>query len=119
MTYREQQNYDDMAKALREAGVAFEDTTWGNDVTASISVLLDTGGGVHFQDSSFEEEFQIYIPNSDIQDPQNECFNTFAVTLIEQGRTVDFKRPKEVIDYLRDIITLRISRGLTNKIRHK
>ena len=98
MTYREQQNYDDMAKALREAGVAFEDTTWGNDATASISVLLDTGGGAHFQDSSF---------------------NTFAVTLIEQGRTVDFKRPEEVIDYLRDIITLRISRGLTNKIRHK
>jgi len=97
MTNTEQRNYDSMANALREAGVAFEDTTWGNDVTASISVLLDTGGGL-----DFEEEFQIYIPNSDIQDPPNEEFNTFAVTLIEQGRTVDFRRPEEVIDYLQE-----------------
>ena len=97
MTYREQINYDDMSSALREAGVSFEDTTWGNDATASISVLLDTGGGL-----DFEEEFQIYIPNSDVQDPQNECFNTFSVTLIEQGRTVDFRRPEEVIEYLQE-----------------
>jgi len=95
MTNTEQRNYDSMANALREAGVAFEDTTWGNDVTASISVLLDTGCGL-----DFEEEFQIYIPNSDVQDPPNEEFNTFAVTLIEQGRTVDFRRPEEVVDYL-------------------
>ena len=95
MTYREQINYDDMSSALREAGISFEDTTWGNDVTASISVLLDTGSGLHF-----EEEFQIYVPNSDTFDPENECFNTFAVTLIEQGRTCDFRRPEEVIDYL-------------------
>ena len=97
MTNTEQRNYDSMANALREAGVAFEDTTWGNDVTASISVLLDTGGGL-----DFEEEFQIYIPNSDVQDPPNEEFNTFAVTLIEQGRTVDFRRPEEVIEYLQE-----------------
>ncbi len=95
MTYREQKNYDDMSSALREAGVSFEDTTYGNDLTASISVLLDTGSGLHF-----EEEFQIYIPNSDTFDPENECFNTFAVTLIEQGRTCDFRRPEEVVDYL-------------------
>jgi hypothetical protein len=95
MTYREQKNYDDMSNALREAGVDFEDTTYGNDVTASISVLLDTGSGLHF-----EEEFQIYIPNSDAFDPENEEFNTFSVTLIEQGRTVDFRQPEEVIDYL-------------------
>ena len=97
MTYREQKNYDDMSSALREAGVSFEDTTYGNDVTASISVLLDTGSGLHF-----EEEFQIYIPNSDTFDPENECFNTFAVTLIEQGRTVDFRRAEEVIEYLQE-----------------
>ena len=95
MTNREQINYDDMSSALREAGVSFEDTTSGNDVTASISVLLDTGSGLHF-----EEEFQIYIPNSDTFDPENEEFNTFSVTLIEQGRTVDFRRPEEVIEYL-------------------
>ena len=94
---KEQKNYDDMSSALREAGVSFEDTTWGNDATASISVLLDTGSGLHF-----EEEFQIYIPNSDTFDPENEEFNTFAVTLIEQGRTVDFRRPEEVIDYLQE-----------------
>ena len=95
MTYREQKNYDDMSNALREAGVSFEDTTWGNDATASISVLLPR---VHT--SWLEEEFQIYIPNSDTFDPENECFNTFSVTLIEQGRTVDFRRPEEVVDYL-------------------
>ena len=95
MTNTEQRNYDDMSSALREAGVAFEDTTYSNDLTASISVLLSTGSGLYF-----EEEFQIYIPNSDVQDPPNEEFNTFAVTMIEQGRTVDFRRPEEVVDYL-------------------
>jgi len=95
MTNREQKNYDDMSSALREAGVAFEDTTYGNDLTASISVLLSTGSGLYF-----EEEFQIYIPNSDTFDPENEEFNTFTVTLIEQGRSVDFRQPEEVIDYL-------------------
>jgi len=100
MTYREQKNYDDMSNALREAGVSFEDTTYGNDVTASISVLLPR---VHT--SWLEEEFQIYIPNSDVFDPENECFNTFSVTLIEQGRTVDFRRPEEVIHYLQGFTT--------------
>jgi hypothetical protein len=95
MNNREQKNYDDMSSALREAGVSFEDTTYGNDVTASISVLIETGSGLHF-----EEEFQIYIPNSDTFDPENEEFNTFSVTLLEQGRTVDFRRPEEVIEYL-------------------
>lgn len=103
MTYREQKNYDAMSSALTEAGVSFEDTTYGNDVTASISVLLPRvgeflDGGQH----NLDEEFQIYIPNSDTFDPENECFNTFAVTLIEQGRTVDFRSPEEVIEYLQE-----------------
>jgi len=98
MTNKEQKNYDDMSNALREAGVAFEDTTYGNDLTASISVLLDTGN--FSGEGLLNEEFQIYIPNSDNQDPPNEEFNTFAVTMIEQGRTCDFRRPEEVIDYL-------------------
>jgi len=101
MTNREQKNYDDMSNALREAGVSFEDTTYGNDLTASISVLLPhigefLDGGQH----SLDEEFQIYIPNSDNFDPENEEFNTFSVTMLEQGRTVDFRRTEEVIDYL-------------------
>ena len=103
MTYKEQKNYDDMSNALREAGISFEDTTWGNDVTASISVLLERSA--EFEDNSskfWDEEFQIYIPNSDNQDPPNEEFNTFAVTLIEQGHTIDFRRVEEVIEYLQD-----------------
>ena len=99
MTYKEQKNYDDMSSALREAGVSFEDTTYGNDITASISVLLDTGN-INDLCYPLDEEFQIYIPNSDTFDPENEEFNTFSVTLLEQGRTVDFRRPEEVIDYL-------------------
>jgi hypothetical protein len=103
MTYKEQKNYDDMSSALREAGISFEDTTWGNDVTASISVLLERSA--EFEDNSskfWDEEFQIYIPNSDNQDPPNEEFNTFAVTLIEQGHTIDFRRVEEVVEYLQD-----------------
>jgi len=106
MTNTEQRNYDSMANALREAGVDFEDTTYGNDLTASISVLIDTGKNPEWLRWSkvprFEEEFQIYIPNSDTFDPENEEFNTFSVTLIEQGRTVDFRRPEEVIEYLQE-----------------
>jgi hypothetical protein len=101
MTYREQINYDDMSNALREAGVSFEDNTYVDDVTASISVLLPRVA--EFLDGRprwLEEEFQIYIPNSDTFDPENGCLNTFSVTLIEQGRTVDFRRPEEVIEYL-------------------
>ena len=104
MTYKEQKNYDDMSNALREAGISFEDTTWGNDATASISVLLERSA--EFEDNSskfWDEEFQIYIPNSDNQDPPNEEFNTFAVTLIEQGHTIDFRRVEEVIEYLQDL----------------
>ena len=104
MTNTEQRNYDSMANALREAGVSFEDTTYGNDVTASISVLLQKSS--EFDDVGlaifWDEEFQIYIPNSDTFDPENEEFNTFSVTLIEQGRTVDFRRPEEVVDYLQE-----------------
>jgi hypothetical protein len=104
MTSREQKNYDEMSNALREAGISFEDTTWGNDATASISVLLERSA--EFEDNSskfWDEEFQIYIPNSDNQDPPNEEFNTFAVTLIEQGHTIDFRRVEEVIEYLQDL----------------
>lgn len=97
MTNKEQKNYIDMCDALCEAGVSFEDTTCGNDLTASISVLLETGSGLHF-----EEEFQIYIPNSDTFDPPNEEFNTFSVTMIEQGHTIDFRRVEEVIEYLQE-----------------
>ena len=101
MTSREQKNYDDMSNALREAGVDFEDTTYGNDLTASISVLMEREQVFEdIHDVFWYEEFQIYIPNSDNQDPSNEEFNTFSVTLIEQGRTVDFRRPEEVVDYL-------------------
>jgi len=103
MTNTEQRNYDDMSNALREAGVDFEDTTYGNDLTASISVLMEREQVFEdIHDVFWYEEFQIYIPNSDVQDPPNEEFNTFAVTLIEQGRTVDFRRPEEVIEYLQE-----------------
>ena len=106
MTNKEQINYDAMCSALMKAGMPFDDTTYGNDVTASISVLIDTGENPEWLRWSkvphFEEEFQIYIPNSDIQDPPNEEFNTFSVTLIEQGRTVDFRRVEEVIEYLQE-----------------
>ena len=99
MTHREQQNYDSISSELTKAGIPFEDTTWGNDVTSSISVLCETGSGLHF-----DEEFQIYIPNSDIQDPENECFNTFAVTAIEQGQTVEFLEVKEVVEFIKIVI---------------
>ena len=103
MTNKEQKNYDRMSTALTEAGISHEDTTWGNDATASISVLLERSA--EFEDNSnkfWDEEFQIYIPNSDNQDPPNEEFNTFAVTLIEQGHTIDFRRVEEVIEYLQE-----------------
>ena len=102
MTNTEQRNYDSMANALCEAGVDFEDTTYGNDLTASISVLMEREQVFEdIHDVFWYEEFQIYIPNSDTFDPENEEFNTFSVTLIEQGRTADFRRVEEVIDYLK------------------
>ena len=38
MTNYEQKAYDALAMKLTEAGYAYENTSWGNDATASISV---------------------------------------------------------------------------------
>jgi len=103
MTNKEQINYDALVRVLTEAGISFEDTTWGNDLTASISVLIERSQD--FEDNSnkfWDEEFQIYIPNSDSFDPENEEFNTFTVTLIEQGHSIDFYGANEVVEYLQE-----------------
>ena len=39
MTSYEQRAYDALAMKLTEAGYAYENTSWANDATASISVL--------------------------------------------------------------------------------
>jgi len=98
MTSTEQRNYDSMANALREAGVAFEDTTYGNDVTASISVACTRLVGEEVQ----EFEFQIFIPNCDYWDPDNEYFNTYALTDEMTGHTFDFDRANEVVEHIQD-----------------
>jgi hypothetical protein len=102
MTRYEEIEFNKLTALLKESGIEYEDTTWGNDATASISVLLPRvaeflDGRPHW----LEEEFQIYIPNSHEHDAENEKYNTFAVTLIEQGHTTDFRRAEEVMEYLK------------------
>jgi hypothetical protein len=103
MTRYEEIEFNKLTALLKESGIEYEDTTWGNDATASISVLLERSS--EFEDVGldifWDEELQIYIPNSHEHDAENEKYNTFAVTLIEQGHTTDFRRAEEVMEYLK------------------
>ena len=102
MTNYEQRAYDALAMKLTEAGYSYENTSWANDATASISVtcarLFDGA------DEKRVEEFlfQIYIPNCDYWDPDNEYFNTYALTDEMTGHTFDFDRADEVVEHIQD-----------------
>ena len=98
MTNHEQRAYDALAMKLTEAGYSYQNTSWGNDATASLSVTCTRLVG----DIVEEFEFQIYIPNSDTFDPENECYNTY--TCAEQGINIinDFYRPEDLIEHIQD-----------------
>ena len=106
MTKYEETEFNKLTTLLKESGIEYEDTTWGNDATASISILIERSAvfeSLHMSPDKFwDEEFQIYIPNSHEHDAENEKYNTFAVTLIEECYTVDFRRAEEVMEYLKD-----------------
>jgi hypothetical protein len=103
MTRYEETEFNKLTALLKESGIEYEDTTWGNDATASISILIEKSAVFenNWGGSIWDEEFQIYIPNSHEHDAENEKYNTFAVTLIEQGHTTDFRRAEEVMEYLK------------------
>ena len=99
MTSYEQRAYDALAIKLTEAGYAYENTSWDNDATASLSVFCTrVVNEIHVE--TFE--FQIYIPNCDYFDPDNEYFNTYALTDEMTGHTFDFDRADEVVEHIQD-----------------
>ena len=102
MTSYEQKAYDTLAMKLTEAGYAYENTSWANDATASISVTC-----TRIIESEVDEvqvyEFQIYIPNCDYWDPDNEYFNTYALTDEMTGHTFDFDRADEVVEHIQAV----------------
>ena len=102
MTSYEQRAYDALAIKLTEAGYAYENTSWANDATASISVTCNRL--VDGADEKRVEEFlfQIYIPNCDYWDPDNEYFNTYAITDEMTGHTFDFDRADDVVEHIQD-----------------
>ena len=102
MTSYEQRAYDVLAMKLTEAGYAYENTSWDNDATASLSVTCSRL--VDGADEKRVEEFlfQIYIPNCDYWDPDNEYFNTYALTDEMTGQTYDFDRADEVVEHIQD-----------------
>ena len=103
MTNYEQRAYDTLAMKLTEAGYAYENTSWDNDATASISVtcvrVVQSEDEI---DKVMKYEFQIYIPNCDYLDPDNEFFNTYAVTEEGGNVTTDFHRADEVVEHIQD-----------------
>ena len=99
MTSYEQRAYDSLAMKLTEAGYVYENTSWDNDATASISVTCARLVGEEVQ----EFEFQIYIPNCDYWDPDNEYFNTYAITDEMTGHTYDFDRADEVVEHIQEV----------------
>ena len=98
MTNHEQKAYEAMALQLTEAGYSYENVTYGNDVTASISVTCARIIGEEVQ----VLEFTIFIPNCDYFDPDNEYFNTYALTDEMTGHTFDFDRADEVVEHIQD-----------------
>ena len=98
MTNHEQRAYDALATKLTEAGYIYENTSWDNDATASISITCTRLVGEEVQ----EFDFHIYIPNCDYWDPDNEYFNTYALTDEMTGHTFDFDRADEVVEYILD-----------------
>jgi len=98
MTSYEQRAYDALAMKLTEAGYAYENTSWANDATASISITCTRLVGEEVQ----EFEFQIYIPNCDYFDPDNEYFNTYAVTEEGGNITLDFNQADSVVEHIQD-----------------
>ena len=99
MTSYEQRAYDALAMKLTEAGYSYQNTSWDNDATASISVTC-----TRVVDQKVEEfEFQIYIPNCDYWDPDNEYFNTYALTDEMTGHTFDFDRADEVVEHIQEV----------------
>ena len=103
MTSYEQRAYDALAMKLTEAGYAYENTSWDNDATASLSVTCTRL--VDGADEKRVEEFlfQIYIPNCDYWDPDNEYFNTYALTDEMTGQTYDFDRADEVVEHIQSV----------------
>ena len=98
MTNHEQRAYDALAMKLTEAGYAYENTSWANDATASISVTC-----TRLVDEEVQEfEFQIYIPNCDYFDPDNEFFSSYAVTEEGGNITLDFYNADEVVEHIQD-----------------
>ena len=102
MTSYEQRAYDALAMKLTEAGYSYQNTSWANDATASISVTC-----TRIIESEVDEvqvyEFQIYIPNCDYWDPDNEYFNTYALTDEMTGHTFDFDRADEVVEHIQAV----------------
>ena len=98
MTSYEQRAYDALAMKLTEAGYSYQNTSWANDATASISITC-----TRLIDEEVQEfEFQIYIPNCDYFDPDNGFFNTYAVTEEGGNITLDFNQADEVVEHIQD-----------------
>ena len=102
MTSYEQRAYDALAMKLTEAGYAYENTSWANDATASISVSCRRVIISEVEDEVQQFEFQIYIPNCDYFDPDNEYFNTYAVTEEGGNITLDFNQADSVVEHIQD-----------------
>ena len=102
MTSYEQRAYDALAMKLTEAGYAYENTSWANDATASISVTCTRVVISEVEDEVQQFEFQIYIPNCDYFDPDNEYFNTYAVTEEGGNITIDFNQADSVVEHIQD-----------------
>ena len=102
MTSYEQRAYDALAMKLTEAGYAYENTSWANDATASISVTCTRVIISEVEDEVQQFEFQIYIPNCDYFDPDNEYFNTYAVTEEGGNITLDFNQADSVVEHIQD-----------------
>lgn len=68
MTKYEKIAHETLMEVLTKAEINCVDTTWGNDVTASVGV------GVPETDALW-----IYVPNAMVDDIDNEEFSTFSV----------------------------------------
>lgn len=103
MTNHEQRAYDALAMKLAEAGYAYENTSWGNDATSSITVtcmrVVKSEGE---EDAIHKYQFHIFVPNCDYWDPENEFYDTYTIADEGLGRIDHFYSPDGVVEHIQD-----------------
>lgn len=87
MTQFEEKAFVALTEALNEAGITWEDTTWGNDLTASVGI---------------GDDLWVYVPNSEYLDHDEEMFSHYTVIDEDSNHVFDALNVCTIVNFLKD-----------------